>query len=92
MVVCDGRYATGYGGTGMSAYWLTAFLAQHFNPQYALNLDGGGSSTMCVRNSAFASDNYVVNYPCDNRGSANRIHDHGGERQRDSWIVIVDAQ
>ena len=67
MVVCDGRYKTGYGGTGMSAYWLTAFLAQYFNPQYALNLDGGGSSTMCVRNSAFAADNYVVNYPCDNR-------------------------
>ena len=92
MVVCDGRYATGYGGTGMSAYWLTDFIAQYFNPQYALNLDGGGSSTMCVRNSAFASDNYVVNYPCDNRGSSNRIHDHSGERQRDSWIVIVDAQ
>ena len=92
MVVCDGRYATGYGGTGMSAYWLTAFIAQYFNPQYALNLDGGGSSTMCVRNSAFASDNYVVNYPCDNRGNGSKIHDHEGERQRDSWIVIVDAQ
>ena len=92
MVVCDGRYATGYGGTGMSAYWLTVFLAQHFNPQYAINLDGGGSSTMCVRNSAFAADNYVVNYPCDNRGSANRTHNHTGERARDSWIVIVDAK
>ena len=92
MFVCDGRYATGYGGTGMSAYWLTAFIAQYFNPQYALNLDGGGSSTMCVRNSAFASDSYVVNYPCDNRGNGSKIHDHEGERQRDSWIVIVDAQ
>ena len=92
MVVCDGRYASGYGGTGMSAYWLTVFLAQYFNPQYAINLDGGGSSTMCVRNSAFAADNYVVNYPCDNRGSSSRIHDHDGQRNRDSWIVIVDAQ
>ena len=92
MVVCDGRYATGYGGTGMSAYWLTEFLVQHFNPQYAINLDGGGSSTMCVRNSAFASDNFVVNYPCDNRGSSSKIHDHDGQRSRDSWIVIVDAQ
>ena len=92
MVVCDGRYRTGYGGNGMSAYWLTAFLAQYFNPQYAINLDGGGSSTMCVRNSAFAADNYVVNYPCDNRGSSSRIHDHDGQRNRDSWIVIVDAQ
>ena len=92
MVVCDGRYATGYGGNGMSAYWLTAFLAKYFNPQYAINLDGGGSSTMCVRGSAFAADNYVVNYPCDNRGSSSKIHDHQGERNRDSWIVIVDAQ
>ena len=92
MVVCDGRYATGYGGNGMSAYWLTAFLAKYFNPQYAINLDGGGSSTMCVRNSAFAGDKYVVNYPCDNRGNSSRKHDHEGQRSRDSWIVIVDAQ
>ena len=92
MVVCDGRYATGYGGNGMSAQWLTTFLAKYFNPQYAINLDGGGSSTMCVRNSAFATDNYVVNYPCDNRGNASKIHNHEGERNRDSWIVIVDAQ
>ena len=92
MVVCDGRYATGYGGNGMSAQWLTTFLAKYFNPQYAINLDGGGSSTMCVRNSAFAADNYVVNYPCDNRGNSSKIHDHEGERNRDSWIVIVDAQ
>ena len=91
MVVCDGRYATGYGGNGMSAYWLTAFLAKYFNPQYAINLDGGGSTTMCVRNSAFAADSYVVNYPCDNRGNSSRIHDHAGERNRDSFIVIVDA-
>lgn len=91
MVVCDGRYATGYGGNGMSAYWLTVFLAKYFNPQYAINLDGGGSSTMCVRNGAFAADNYVVNYPCDNRGNSSTKHNHQGERSRDSWIVIVDA-
>ena len=92
MVVCDGRYATGYGGNGMSAQWLTVFLAKYFNPQFAINLDGGGSSTMCVRNSDFAADQYVVNYPCDNRGSNSRKHDHEGQRNRDSWIVIVDAQ
>ena len=86
------RYATGYGGNGMSAQWLTVFLAKYFNPQYAINLDGGGSSTMCVRNSEFAADNYVVNYPCDNRGNSSKIHNHTGERKRDSWIVIVDAQ
>ena len=91
MVVCDGRYTAGYGGNGMSAYWLTAFLAKYFNPQYALNLDGGGSSTMCVQNSAFSADNYVVNYPCDNMGNGT-THDHTGQRKRDSFIVIVNAE
>ena len=91
MVVCDGRYTAGYGGNGMSAYWLTTFLAKYFNPQYALNLDGGGSSTMCVQDSAFSADNYVVNYPCDNMGSGT-THDHAGQRKRDSFIVIVNAE
>ena len=91
LVVCDGRYTAGYGGNGMSVYWLTAFLAKYFNPQYAINLDGGGSSTMCVRNAAFAADNYVVNYPCDNMGSG-KTHDHDGERARDSFIVVIDAE
>ena len=90
MVVCDGRYNTGYGGNGMSALWLTNFLAKYFNPQYALNLDGGGSSTMCVRNASFAADNYVVNYPCDNMDDGT-VHDHAGERARDSFIMIVPA-
>ncbi|MBR2227877.1 MAG: phosphodiester glycosidase family protein [Bacteroidales bacterium] len=91
MVVCDGRYTAGYGGNGMSAYWLTAFLAKYFNPQYALNLDGGGSSTMCVKNSAFSADNYVVNYPCDNMDGGT-THDHAGQRKRDSFIFIVNAE
>jgi Predicted periplasmic protein (DUF2233). len=91
MVVCDGRYTSGYGGNGMSAYWLTSFLAKYFNPQYALNLDGGGSSTMCVQDSAFSADNYVVNYPCDNMGSGT-THTHDGQRKRDSFIVIVNAE
>ena len=92
MVVCDGRYAAGSGGNGMSVYWLTAFLAKYFNPQFALNLDGGGSSTMCVKDAAFQGDDYVVNYPCDNATDAGTVHNHGGQRKRDSYIVIVDAE
>ena len=88
LVVCDGRYASGFGGNGMSAYWLTVFLATHFNPQYAINLDGGGSSTMCVQNRG-DEDTHVVNYPCDNMGDDSKNHDHAGERARDSFIVIV---
>lgn len=87
LFVCDGRYTNGAGGTGMSANWVTKFLADNFNPQYALNLDGGGSSTMCVRDYGSASTN-VVNYPCDNMGSGT-THNHEGERARDSFIVVV---
>ena len=72
----------------MSAYWLTQFLVKYFNPQYALNLDGGGSSTMCVENRGDESTN-VVNYPADNRTSSAAGHNHGGQRARDSFIVIV---
>ena len=46
---------------------------------------------MCVRNSAFIADNYLVNYPCDNWADK-KVYDHAGQRKRDSWIVIVDAQ
>ena len=88
LVVCDGRYQAAYGGEGMSAYWLTQFLAKYFNPQYALNLDGGGSSTMCVENRGDTAT-HVVNYPEDNRTNTAAGHNHGGQRARDSFIVIV---
>ena len=79
----DGRYDSSGFSIGMSAKQLTMFLANNFNPQYALNLDGGGSSTMCVRRYG------VVNYPCDNVQSKGLPHDHEGERARDTHLVIV---
>jgi hypothetical protein len=82
-VVVDGRYDSSGFSIGMSAKQLTMFLANNFNPQYALNLDGGGSSTMCVRPYG------VVNYPCDNVKSKGLPHDHEGERARDTHLVIV---
>lgn len=33
---------------GMTAKQVTQFLKLHFNPQYALNMDGGGSTTLSV--------------------------------------------
>lgn len=91
LFVCDGRYADATGGSGMSAYWVTQFLNKYFNPQYALNLDGGGSSTMCVKNQGDASTN-VVNYPVDNAGNSHAIHNHDGQRARDTFIVVVPAE
>ncbi|MDY4812003.1 MAG: phosphodiester glycosidase family protein [Muribaculaceae bacterium] len=34
---------------GMNARELTKFLVHYFNPQWALNMDGGGSTTMYYR-------------------------------------------
>ena len=82
-IVVDGRYDSSGFSIGMSAKQLTKFLVNNFNPQYALNLDGGGSSTMCVKPYG------VVNYPCDNIQSKGLPHDHNGERARDSHLVIV---
>lgn len=81
LIAVDGRRA----GIceGMSAKELTLFLVKWFNPQYALNLDGGGSTTMCVRGHGDPVTN-VVNYPTDNKK-----YDHAGERLRDTHIYIV---
>ena len=45
LIVVDGRWDF---ASGMSARELTLFLAKHFNPRWALNLDGGGSSCMLI--------------------------------------------
>ncbi len=82
MIVVDGR--TSY-SVGMNAKQLTNFLINNFNPSYAINLDGGGSSTMCVRGQGDSST-HVVNYPCDNEQ-----HDHDGQRARDTHLCIVEA-
>ena len=84
MLVVDGR--TNY-SSGMSARDLTRFLVRHFNPQYALNMDGGGSSTLCVKGEG-DPDTHVVNYPCDNIPDKNS-HDHSHERPRDVHFVIL---
>ena len=91
LIVCDGRYDASVGGYGMSALWLTRYMANYFGPRYMLNLDGGGSTTMCVQGLGDANT-HVVNYPCDNRGSQNKVHNHAGQRARDTFIVIVPAE
>lgn len=87
MFAVDGRYSV---SRGMSCRELTRFLVKHFNPQYALNLDGGGSTTMCVEGEGDNTTN-VVNYPCDNNENG-KVHDHAGERARDTQILIVEKK
>ena len=84
MFVVDGR--TNY-SSGMSARELTKFLVKWFNPQYALNMDGGGSTDLCVMGEGDPST-HVVNYPCNDVSDKN-MRDHTHERQRDVHFVIV---
>ena len=80
MIVVDGR-RKGI-SEGMSAKELTLFLARNFAPQYALNLDGGGSTTMCVEGQG-DPETHVVNYPTDNGKFS-----HDGERHITTHIYV----
>ena len=73
MIVVDGR-RSGI-SEGMTARELTQFLVRNFNPQYALNLDGGGSSAMCVAGQGNAST-HLVNAPVDNGDSERSTSTH----------------
>ena len=80
MIVVDGRQS----GTaeGMSAKELTQFFVKNFNPQYALNMDGGGSTAMCVEGLGKA-DTHVVNVPINDNKK-------GNERARDTHFIIIE--
>ena len=76
MVVVDGRRAGV--SEGMSARELTRFLKKNFNPRYALNMDGGGSSTLVIAGQG-DPETHVVNRPTDAKG----------ERQVGSHFILV---
>lgn len=80
MLVVNGRLS---GCSGFSAKEMTNFLRENFDPKYALNLDGGGSSCMCVKGCG-DPDTHVVNWPCDNGK-----RDHAGERTVQTFLYIV---
>ena len=82
MFVVDGRTTI---SNGMSAKELTQFLVKYFNPQYALNMDGGGSTAMCVEGLGNA-ETHLVNKPCDSGGRADK------QRARDTHFVILEAK
>ena len=80
LVVVDGRFSGK--AEGMTAKELTNFLVKHFNPRWAINMDGGGSSTMYI-NGLGDPVNNVLNYPCDNKK-----WDHYGQRKRPTYFLI----
>ena len=80
--VVNGRYTN---AEGMTIAQLTKLLGEEFNPQYAINMDGGGSSTLCVKGLGDPVNN-VVNYPNDNKR-----FDHYGQRKRRTTFYIMDS-
>ncbi len=79
LITVDGRSVN---SAGMSAKELTEFLVAWFNPRYALNMDGGGSTTMYIKGSGESLTD-VVNYPTDNKR-----YDHYGQRRVSSHILV----
>lgn len=77
LLVVDGRAAE---SAGMSLPELQAVF-RWLRCTEAINLDGGGSTTMYIKGQPF---NGVVNYPTDNKK-----WDHEGEREVANALVIV---
>lgn len=79
LVTIDGRSFQAY---GMTIPELTMFLNK-MGAVSALNLDGGGSTSMWIKNS---TDSGIVNYPSDNLE-----FDHEGERRVSNALLIVPS-
>ncbi|MBL1408091.1 phosphodiester glycosidase family protein [Sphingobacterium faecale] len=77
LVTIDGRFPE---SAGMTAKEVTQFMTSYFTPQYALNMDGGGSTTMFVKDKGFKG---VINYPTDNG-----VRNHYGQRMLRTFILV----
>lgn len=84
LLTADGRLST---AKGMTCAEMQSFLDRFFAPEYAINMDGGGSTAMYVAGSG------IVNYPCD--GTAENAEDvsrdHTAERSIPTFFVINRA-
>ena len=78
LITVDGRFPEQAGGVNIPEL---AHLIRVLGGEDALNLDGGGSTTLWLSG---ASDNGVVNYPCDNGR-----FDHAGERKVPNILYIT---
>lgn len=80
LVTVDGRAQQ---AAGLTTPELTVLLREEFLAESALNLDGGGTTTMWVHG---GSESGVVNYPSDNG-----LFDHEGERWTGQAIVLLPS-
>jgi exopolysaccharide biosynthesis protein len=77
LITVDGRNAM---AQGMTLHELT-YMSRMFGCKDAINLDGGGSTTMYIKGQPFEG---VVNFPCDNKQ-----FDHYGERAVSNILMIL---
>jgi len=80
LITVDGRREE---TAGMSAKELTQFIRRHVNPKFALNIDGGGSTTLWMRGTT--TPNGIVNYPTDNKQ-----YNHFGQRKIRNAVVVLE--
>ena len=78
-ITVDGRFPKHAGGVSIPEL---AHLIRILGGKDAINLDGGGSTTLWL---SCAPDNGIVNYPCDNKR-----FDHRGERTVPNILYIHD--
>jgi exopolysaccharide biosynthesis protein len=76
LLTADGRSNEAY---GLSLFELTELL-ESIGCTEALNFDGGGSTTMYIKD---ASSSGIINMPCDNK-----TFDHEGERKVSNALLI----
>jgi exopolysaccharide biosynthesis protein len=77
LITVDGRNAM---AQGMNLHELT-YLTKMLGCKDAINLDGGGSTTMYIKGQPYDG---VVNFPCDNKQ-----FDHYGERAVSNVLMIL---
>ncbi len=91
LVTVDGRWLGR--ASGMSCDELRRFLVRYFNPQYAMNMDGGGSSSMFVKGRG-DEDTGIVSYPCENTGETGEGYefDHSHQRRLPTFFIIKEVK
>ena len=91
LVTVDGRWLGK--ASGMTCDELRSFLDRYFHPQYAMNMDGGGSSSMFVKNRG-DEDTGIVSYPCEKTGETGEgfEFDHSHERKLPTFFVIKEVK
>lgn len=91
LMTVDGRWLGK--ASGMSCEELRQFLKKYFNPKYAMNMDGGGSSSMFIKGRG-DEETGIVSYPCEKTGETGEgfEFDHSHERKLPTFFVIKEVK